>query len=220
MLKDSHQKNRRPRTLQLYYRGATIGDRSKSQPLPFQAAQIVAQTASQGSEKGRKDGLQERESASQGIAQLAESECNKGATRATRATRAGDEATRVGDEANRVGDEATRVGDEATRAGDEATRAGDVQGAEKSVDPTVAALAFVLMGTAVSMLEKAEGALPCSRLALAATDFVDLQVQVGLWGRGYLVDRSYALKPVGLNIVGITQQYKCTQGILFWLNIG
>lgn len=155
MLKDRHERNRRPRTLQLYYRGAATGDRSKSQPLPFQAMHLLSQPTSSRPPKKDTGG------------------------------------SAVHDFDNRgAGGEGPGL-DLVAQLGEVGDGVGGGEGGDGVDHPTVLSLAAVLEGAAFSMLEKAEGALPCSRLALAASDFQDMQVQVRVRGGGSAMGKDH-----------------------------
>ena len=159
MLKDRHERNRRPRTLQLYYRGGAVGDRSKSQPLPFQATHLLSQptpTPPPGKDAGgcAAHGFDDK------------------------------------DRNRQEGPGLDSVGQLVGGGGGGGVGGGEGgEGGDGVVDSTVLSLAAVLEGAAFAMLEKAEGALPCSRLALAACDFQDMRVQVRGWGGGPAVGK-------------------------------
>eukprot|EP00850_Spirogloea_muscicola_P001163 SM000004S15033 [mRNA] locus=s4:919247:923447:+ [translate_table: standard] len=158
MIRDARRNQRRPKTLQLYYRRPKFGDHSKSSPMPAAATHNIEQVAVQPRSAVAVD--QQGHENNDAVPREATDQEAPGA-------RLSEDDLAEGDE-----DEREELGESS------ALEDRDEELMPKAAEePRSRELAEVLERAALAMLRKAEGCLPCSRLALAAGDFTDLPAQ-------------------------------------------
>eukprot|EP00850_Spirogloea_muscicola_P003338 SM000013S26507 [mRNA] locus=s13:758458:762613:- [translate_table: standard] len=158
MIRDARRNQRRPKTLQLYYRRPKFGDHSKSSPMPAAATHNIEQAAVQPRSAVAVD--QQGHENNDAVPREATDQEAPGARLSEDDLAEGDE-----DDREELG-ESSALEDRDDELMPEAIE-----------EPGSRELAEVLEHAALAMLRKAEGCLPCSRLALAAGDFTDLPAQ-------------------------------------------